>query len=293
MKYFIFKILLLPQSYVYIYIILPYKFPTGPIFMNRKALKYIIFYLTGIAAIFFATLWPAKIYAAGFPDETLHYVITYKWGLVHKDAADATLSLRGKGSNYHLTLTAKTKPWADKIFKVRDTLLCSVSKTGFLPVSYSKISHEGGSYRRDDITYSRGGGKVSAAVTRTKVDKKGVRSNSKNNFSVSGQAYDMLSVFYWLRTLDYRALEQKKTISTNIFSGSKVELLTIRYIGRERIKLRNGSQRDAIKITFSFTTEGRKKSSDNIEAWISADAEHIPLQLIGKLPVGSVRVYLV
>ncbi|MDE6273234.1 MAG: DUF3108 domain-containing protein [Muribaculaceae bacterium] len=260
--------------------------------MDRKGFKYSISYLTGILAIFIASLWPAKISAAGFSDETLHYVITYKWGLVHKDAADATLSLRGKGSNYHLTLTAKTKPWADKIFKVRDTLLCSVSKTGFFPISYSKISHEGGSYRRDDIAYSRSGNKVSAAVSRTKIDKKGVKSSSKNNFSASGQAYDMLSVFYWLRTLDYRALEQKKTFSTNIFSGSKVELLTIRYVGKERIKLRNGTQRDAIKITFSFTTEGRKKSSDNIEAWLSADSEHIPLQLIGKLPVGSVRVYL-
>lgn len=203
------------------------------------------------------------------------------------------MSLRGKGSNYQLILTAKTKPWADRIFKVRDTLLCSVSKTGFLPVSYSKISHEGGVYRRDHIKYSRSANKVSADVVRTKIDKKGVKTGTKNSFSATGQAYDMLSVFYWLRTLDYKTLEQKKTLSTNIFSGSKVELLTIRYVGRERIKMRDGTQRDAIKISFSFTTEGRKKSSDNIEAWLSADSEHIPLQLIGKLPVGSVRVYLV
>ena len=228
----------------------------------------------------------------GFADETLHYVVSYKWGLVHKDAADATLSLRGKGQNYRLMLTAKTKPWADRVFKVRDTLLCDVSKSNFLPLSYSKISHEGGDYRRDDIHYSRSGGKVSGGVTRTKIDKKGQKNVTQKTLYASGEAYDMLSVFYFLRTLDYKALAQRKTISTNIFSGSKVELLTIRYVGTEKLKLRNGSYRDAIKISFSFTTDGRKKSSDNIEAWLSADT-HIPLQLIGKLPVGSVRVYLV
>ena len=213
--------------------------------------------------------------------------------MVHKDAADATLSLRGMDNSYRLMLTAKTKPWADKFFEVRDTLLCSVSKNQFQPLSYSKISHEGGVYRRDDIKYYHNGNMVRAAVTRTKEDKKGLRTMTRNQFSASGSAYDMLSVFYFLRTIDYASLAQKKSISTNIFSGSKVESLTIRYVGKERLKMRGGKTRDAIKITFSFTTGGKKKSSDSIEAWLSDDASHIPLQLIGKLPVGSVRVYLI
>ena len=29
-------------------------------------------------------------YASTFSNETLHYVITYKWGLVQKDAGEAT-----------------------------------------------------------------------------------------------------------------------------------------------------------------------------------------------------------
>lgn len=244
-----------------------------------------------LAAVFGAGATEAS--AAGFSNETLHYVISYKWGVVQKDAADATMSLRSSGNNYQVTLTARTKPWADKFFEVRDTLLCSVSKTKFQPLSYSKISHEGGVYRRDDIKYTHRGNTVGAAVTRTKEDKEGKRTVTRNQFTATGSAYDMLSVFYFLRTIDYASLAQNKTISTNIFSGSKVESLTIRYVGKERLKMRSGKMRDAIKITFSFTTNGKKKSSDNIEAWLSDDASHIPLQLIGKLPVGSVRVYLI
>ena len=67
---------------------------------------------------------------AEFNNEDLHYVISYKWGLIHKDAGDATLSLRRHGANYNLKLTAKTKPWADRIYKVRDTLLGTVQHLG-------------------------------------------------------------------------------------------------------------------------------------------------------------------
>ncbi len=248
-----------------------------------------------IAVLFIlAMLLPGKASAANFKDETLRYVITYKWGLVQKEAGEATLSLRGSGNNYRLTLTAKTKPWADKVFKVRDTLLSSVDKNNFRPISYSKISHEGKSYGRDDIKYTWSGNKATASVTRTsRDDKKKTSSVSHKSFSATGSAYDMLSVFYFLRTINYSELENGKAVETSIFSGSKVERLTIRFAGREKLKMRNGTTRDAIKIKFRFTTEGRKKSSDDIEAWLSADSSHIPLQLIGKLPLGSVRVYLV
>lgn len=60
--------------------------------------------------------------AALFKNETLKYVVTYKWGLIHKDAGDATVTLRRNGDQYRMVLTAKSKPWADKIYRVRDTL---------------------------------------------------------------------------------------------------------------------------------------------------------------------------
>ncbi|MDE6559651.1 MAG: DUF3108 domain-containing protein [Muribaculaceae bacterium] len=229
---------------------------------------------------------------AVFADETLHYRISYKWGLIQKDAGEATLSLRGAGSRYNLRLTAHTLPWADEIFMVRDTLLASVDKNGLLPLSYSKISHEGGDYRRDDITYTRAGSKTTAAVKRAVRKKDGRQWGSTHTYSATGTAYDMLSVFYYLRTLDFNKLERSRITRTAIFSGSQVETLTIRYAGRKEIKMRKGGRRDAIKITFSFTTDGRRKSSESIEAWISADARHIPLQIIGKLPIGAVRVDL-
>lgn len=82
--------------------------------------------------------------AADFADENLHYVITYKWGLIHKEAGTATLSLKGSGNDYRLSLTARTKPWADKVFRVRDTLTSIVGRADQHPRRYVKAAHEGG-----------------------------------------------------------------------------------------------------------------------------------------------------
>lgn len=76
--------------------------------------------ILAVAVALMASLLPlAATAATRFKDEKLHYVISYKWGLIHKDAGDASLSLRRNGANYDLMLAAKTKPWADKVYMVQ------------------------------------------------------------------------------------------------------------------------------------------------------------------------------
>ncbi|MDE5888103.1 MAG: DUF3108 domain-containing protein [Muribaculaceae bacterium] len=228
-----------------------------------------------------------------FTNERLKYVISYKWGLIHKDAGEAVLSLKNSGNKYSLILTAKTKPWADSFYQVRDTLLGSVQKEGFKPLSYSKIAHEKGKYSRDDIKYIYSGTTVGGNVKRTRVGKDGKISVNEKKLTGSGKVFDMLSVFYFLRSIDYANLAKGKNVRATVFSGSKAELLTIRCVGKENIKLRNKTKREAYHIKFNFTTEGKTKSSDDIDTWISADASHIPLLVIGNLPVGQVKCYYI
>lgn len=235
----------------------------------------------------------ATSFASNFENETLHYVISYKWGLIHKDAGLATLSLRNEGDHYNIKLTGRTKSWADNFYQVRDTLIGKVKKEGFKPQRYVKIAHEDGKYSLDQIDYSYAGSTVGGKASRVKVNKKGEKTETQKNFTGSGPVYDMLSVFYFLRTIDYSNLTSGKEVVATMFSGSKVEKLTIRCVGKETIKLRNKTRREAFHIKFKFTQEGQKKSSDDIDAWISTDARHIPLQVVGSLPVGQVKCYYV
>ena len=236
-------------------------------------------------------LFSMSLSAKGFADENLHYVITYKWGLIHKDAGDATLSLRNNGKDYNIMLAARTKPWADRFYQVRDTLLGKIRMNDLRPLSYTKIAHEKGKYGKDVIKYSYSGSNVKGHCTRFRKNKEGNISESEKTLQATGPVYDMLSVFYYLRLINYDDLQNGKTVKATVFSGSKAETITIKSLGKETISLRDKTKREAYHIRFNFTTGGKKKSSEDIDSWISTDPMHIPLYLVGQLPVGQVRVY--
>lgn len=237
------------------------------------------------------TAFSLFVSAAGLTDETLKYTVSYKWGLIHKDAGTATLTLRNNGFNYNLKLTAASKPWADKIYKVRDTLLSTVSKQGFRPRSYTRIAHEDNKYSRDHIAYSYSGNKVTATATRMRQRDDGMR-EVHTTLSANGAAYDLLSVFYYLRLIDYSKLGPGKVVVTTLFSGKQSENVRIKAVGVETIKLKDKTKVKALHIKFNFTTAGKKKSSEDIDAWLSDDSRHIPLLVVGSLPVGQIRCYL-
>ena len=218
-------------------------------------------------------------------NETLHYDVVYHWGLIWKHAASATLSLKATSGCYKAALAARTISWADKIYPVRDTLKCTISRD-VLPLHYEKISHEDDFYGRDvvDFVHSEKGSVGKCVVHRK------TYSRDTTLYS-SHHAYDMLSVFYYLRTLDFAGMKTGATVEIPIFSGRMQERLLIRFEGIDNIKLRDKTPHRAYHVKFKFSQDGRKKSSDDIDAWISMNPKHIPLMIRGKLPIGDMRVY--
>lgn len=241
------------------------------------------------AVIIVATVLPVRVSAIDLPDEDLNYMILYKWGLVNKDAASAVLSLRSDGDHYYARLSARTLPWADKIFMVRDTLKSTMLREGCLPQLYTKISHEGSSYRRDVVRYERDGDKVTGYAERWKSKDNGPVTTSETVLHATGRTVDMLSVFYYLRTLDFSSMSPGTVVNMNVFSGKSVEQLSVRYDGIEDIKLGKYKWR-TYHLSFTFTQDG-KVSSDAMDTWISTDPSRIPVQLEGQLPLGKVRAY--
>lgn len=227
-----------------------------------------------------------------FGNETLRYVITYKWGLITKDSGEATMTLKNQGSRYYIKLTGGTKPWADNLFRVRDTLVSVMDKNKFRPLSYTKIAHEGGKYAKDEIIYSYSGNNVSGKVSKHR-DKKGKISDSSFDLAANGDTFDMLSVFYWIRSFDPATMTDGKKMTATLFSGSHEETVKIWKVGEEKVKMRDGSMRDAWHIRFTFTSKGGKKTSDDIDAWLSKDDSRVPLVIRGSLPIGKVSAYLI
>lgn len=226
-----------------------------------------------------------------FPDETLTYKVMFKWGLVNKQAGTVDITLRSSGDRYNAILTARTDPWADRFYKVRDTLTSEMHRPSLAPLLYHKISHEGNEDKHDVVRFTRTVKATTIGNCTRKVvkDKKLIR-DEQLQLEAMGTTVDMLSSFYFMRTLDFPAMKKGQVITINIFSGKRKELLTIKYLGIDKVKYDNRTY-DAYHVSFIFTSDGKKRTSDDMDAWITTDKSRIPVKLEGKLPVGRVRCF--
>lgn len=227
--------------------------------------------------------------AATLPDETLNYKVMFKWGLINKQAGSATLSIRNAGEHYHTKLTARSASWADKFYSVRDTLTGIIRREGFRPLKYENVSHEGGDYKHDVVRYDYTGAVVKANCEHNWRKKKEKDLKTQQRVMESeGIAMDMLSMYYYMRSIDYPAMKINEVKKLHIFSGKRKELLTIKYRGEQNVKV-DKTEYKCYHISFTFTSGDGKKTSDDMDAWISADSRRIPIKLEGKLPVGKVH----
>lgn len=239
-----------------------------------------------------AFLLPTLAYAWDVPSETLSYDVMYKWGLINKKAGTVIIRTTPEpGGEFRAFLTGSTAKWADRFYSVRDTLSGRIAKGTFLPSYYEKAAHEGGDYEHNILRYRRSGNTTTADVTVARKRKKdsAIRRETKTH-SAAGTTIDMLSSFYFMRKLDYARMKKGETVSVNVFSGKQKERLTIHYEGIEEIEV-NKKKYKCFHITFTFTSKNGKKTSDNMDAWISMTPGKIPLLLEGKLPVGKVRCF--
>ncbi|MDE6267264.1 MAG: DUF3108 domain-containing protein [Muribaculaceae bacterium] len=226
-------------------------------------------------------------------NENIKYRVMYKWGLINKRAGTVTVNTRHNADGtFSSTLIGHSAKWADKFYAVRDTLRGTIISEGIHPLFYEKISHEGGDFKHDIIRYERHeGDNVIAFCDRYRRKKKSDSIDfSQKELQASGYTVDMLSAFYYMRYMDFDKMKVGEHKTMNIFSGKRKEILKITYQGTEDVNV-DGKSYHCYHITFSFTSDGKKKSSDDLQAWIETGGSRIPVKMEGKLPVGSVKCF--
>ena len=221
----------------------------------------------------------------GMQPEWLSYDVIYQLGFLWKRAATATLQLTEYPDKYTSVLKARTLPFADNIFKVRDTLVSDMQRNKeLLPIYYAKLADENGTYRKDEVNYTYDGNSTTGNIRLYRPKRNAIEDYT---LTEPGIVYDMLSIFYVIRTFDFRAMEMYQIYNTKIFSGKNLEYLEIEYLGQEILK-QNKKEYSTYKLHFRSYDRTGKKTSDKISAWVSTDNKRIPLKVEGKLPLGSI-----
>ncbi|MDX1650955.1 MAG: DUF3108 domain-containing protein [Brumimicrobium sp.] len=212
--------------------------------------------------------------------EKLRYRITY--GIM--DAGEAVLTVQEtskKGANgrplYHVKGEGKTLGAFNLFFKVEDIYESYIDKSGAFPWFFKRDVNEGGYKINQEYTF--------------KQDKQKVVTEGKE-FKVPVGIQDMISSFYFARTLDFKNMKPGAVTEFKCFMDEEIWPLKIKYIGTEEIKIRKGTF-ECLKFQ-PVVQEGRYfEKDDDVEFWVTNDANRIPVLVKAKIPVGVVKMHLV
>jgi hypothetical protein len=208
--------------------------------------------------------------------------LTYKvhYGMI--DAGYATLEVKKTEKKIngrellHVVGKGKSISAFDLFFKVRDRYESYLDQDGMFPWIFIRRVYEGGIEIKQDYTFYQHKNKV--ATGKVKMD-------------VPANVQDMLSAFYYARTIDFSNAKIDQVFEMSCVVDGETWPLKIKYKGEEEVKIRKGKFK-CLKFA-PVLQEGRIwKNEEDLSVWITNDKNKIPLLAKTKILVGSIKMEL-
>ena len=209
--------------------------------------------------------------------EVLEYKLRY--GFI--TAAEATIQVLNadlKFNNkptYKLVVDAKTSGTFDVFYKIRDHYDSYIDKTDLTPYFYQENVREA-SYRRQD-------------KARFYQDTKKVVSNKGTFTAPTNQTFDLVSAYYFSRSLDISKMQLGDQFKLNYFLGKEIHQLQIKYVGKEVVKSKLGNIR-CLKFSPSIEPGRIFRKDSNLYLWITDDGNRVPVKAQVEIIVGAVTM---
>ncbi len=224
--------------------------------------------------------YPSVTNASFQVGEKLRYRVTYGF----MDAGEAVLEVKStnkKGNNrelIHAVGTGKTLGGFNSFFKVNDVYETYLDKKSMFPWFFVRRVEEGKYKLNQDYTF---------------LHHKSIVNNGKGKeFKAPMGIQDMISSFYYARTLDFKDMKPGKIFEFKCFMDDEIYTLKIKYTGEEVVHIRKGKF-NCYKFVPVVQTGRYFKSEDDVNFWITKDANKIPILVKAKIPVGIVKLHLV
>lgn len=218
--------------------------------------------------------------------EIMQYKVHY--GLV--TAAEATIELSDDIHKvndrpcYRATVTGRTNGSFDMFLKVRDTWRSYIDTTSILPQRFFRNIEENNYRKRETIDFDHY--KNVADVESHKKNKNDVK---RGSYKVPDNVQDLVSGFYFLRTLDYSNRKVGEQIKVQGFFDNEVFDMTVKYMGRQNVETKAGVIR-AIRLAPKMPKNKLFQGEDAISVYLSDDRNKIPVLFEAQMFVGSVKI---
>jgi hypothetical protein len=215
--------------------------------------------------------------------EVLEYRVHY--GIIN--AGEATIDVSPslyKINNrvcYKVNVFGRTTGVFDWTLRIRDTWRSYIDTAAFVPQRFY-INIQEGRYRKEETVYFD--------HTKHTVQSVEVNSDTKE-FKIPPNVQDIVSGYYYLRTIDFDQLKEGTVINVDAFFDDEFYDFKIKYLGKEEIKTKFGKI-NTVVITPIMPTNSLFKGENPIRVWISDDTNKVPLKVEADMVVGAVAMDL-
>lgn len=258
----------------------------GIVSLNMKNISFSLFSIL----LFFSTLSFGQssvdnsAYTFG---EELQFDVSYGW----LNLAEAKLQINKKSvtensrPHYKIDAYGKTKGAATIFGRVNDNWGTHLDTGTLLPsLSYRFI--EEGKYRKNEKVFFDQKNKK-AIIELYDRDNRALKETKEYN--LPGQVQDLVSGFYYLRTMDLTNLTKGQSILITGFFDKEIYNLKLIFEGTERIETSLGMKETYI---FSPLMPANKlfRGDYPVKVWITKDQNKIPVKIKANLFIGSLNI---
>ncbi len=167
------------------------------------------------------------------------------------------------------------------VTKVQDNWRSYIDTTAILPQKFYTSLRENKFHKEENITFNHLNNTVKAEER-----------TERDVFKVPDNVHDVVSSYFFLRTVDFNKLPVGQVIEVPAFYDDTVYNMKVRYRGKETIKTRFG-QINVLKLNPVLPkTGGFFKDDESIKIWVSDDVNKIPVKVEVELGIGSLDMDL-
>jgi hypothetical protein len=179
---------------------------------------------------------------------------------------------------YRVEFTMRSAKFFDLFFKVRDYYYSLLDVRGLFPWKFEQHIREGG-YKNDFVAW---------------FDQRShtAKTSEGGPYDIQPYSQDIVSTFFYARTLDYDTMKVGQKIHFSNFYENKVYPLDVKYLGQEDVETKAGKFHCQI-IEPIIVKGGLFRNTGKIVVWITDDSLKVIVKVQTQVAIGSVVAELV
>lgn len=217
--------------------------------------------------------------------------ITFRihYGFINAGVAEMTIDdymhYQNGRSCYKIDVVGRSTGWFNVVFPIYDVWGTYLDTAAVLPQKGYRYIQEAKYRKYEEFVFDQ----LRDTVTYYGLDKETKRVKETKYYAVPNNVQDMVSGYYYFRTMDFNKMRPGDVFEVPAFFEEKIYHMRIRYVGKEEIKTAIGVKK-AIVIAPIMPENTLFDGENSIKAWFTDDKYKLPLKIKAQMYVGAVEV---